>query len=92
MPLAMFFWWREKLPTAPQRILCWLALCFGAGGTLLLMVARKPLYRKRHFISWHSNNLPGNYWRIYFVSRVFVMGSVLLLLALGCLLQVEPLP
>ncbi len=91
MPMALV-WWREKLPTASQRILCWLAFLFGAGGTLLLMVARKPLYRQRHFISWNSSNLPGVYWRLYFVSRVFVMGSVLLLVTLGWLLQAESQP
>ena len=91
MPLALF-WWGAKLPTAPQRILCWLAFLFGAGGTLLLIVARKPLYRQRHFLSWKSSNLPDRYWRLFFVSRVFVIGSVLLLLALCWLLQAEPRP
>ena len=89
MPLALFYW-GAKLPTASQKILCWLAFLFGAGGTLLLLVARKPLYRQRYFVSWKASNLPDKYWRLFFVSRVFVIGSVLLLLALCWLLQEEP--
>ena len=93
--LVMPFWiakgqprlWR---PYSSPAILLWLAFGFGAAGTVMLIAARKPLYYKRHFSSWSSVHLSGTYWRLFFISRIFVIGSVLLLLFLGWMLQSEP--
>lgn len=89
MPLGLVYGYPQKPAFAAPCILCWLSFLFGFAGTVMLLIARKPLYRVRHFVSWRPSNLPEGYWRLFFVSRIFIAGSVLILLAAFVMLGME---
>ena len=87
MALVWPRYWRAYAPPSAWVLLLWLGFGFGVAGTVLLIVSRKPLYFKRHFQSWKAHHLTGIYWQMFFISRVLVIGSALLLLLLVILMQ-----
>ncbi len=67
--------------------LLWIALALGVTGVVLLFVARLPLYRQGKFFTFGSEDLPETHRRIYRIAYVFIILSVLLILALAAALR-----
>jgi hypothetical protein len=68
-----------KLQTADMRALYGFGLGAGVIGTVLLFVARLPLYKQRRFWTIGPMQLDRKHRRIYWLAYAFVVASLLLL-------------
>jgi hypothetical protein len=80
-------WFRPagRLPNAGETVLLGLALSFGLLGSILLVIARIPLYVRRHHHGFRPRELPENYRRLFWVAYVFILISAAMLLLLGAI-------
>jgi len=62
--------------------LLWAAVVLGAIGTVLLFLARLPLYRQRRFLTFGPKELDERHRRVYWWAYRFIGASVLLLVVL----------
>lgn len=58
------------------------ALILGGVGVVLLFLARLPLYRQHHFLTFGPGQLSGTHRRLYFAAYFFIVPCIFLLLAL----------
>jgi len=76
---AMILPLEAKLQTANLWTLYGLGLCAGVASVVMLLIARKPLYKERHFWTIGPKWLDRKHRRIYWLSYAFVAVSLLLL-------------
>ena len=62
-----------------DRSLLNVALCLGGTGSLLLFVARLPLYRQHRFFTFGPRSLTGIYRKLYYAAYWLIVPSVALL-------------
>jgi hypothetical protein len=67
--------------------LLWLSIAVGACGTVLLFLARLPLYRQRRFLVFGPRELDEKHRRLYWWAYRFIAASVLLMLLLLLILR-----
>lgn len=86
LPLGIYADWfrpRGRLANAGESVLLGLALSFGLLGSVLLVIARIPLYVRRHHHGFRPRELPENYRRLFWIAYVFIMIGSAMLLFLG---------
>ena len=86
LPLGIYADWFQPIgrrPNAGEHVLLGLAFAFGLLGSILLGVARIPLYVHRHHHGFRPRELPDNYRRLFWVAYVLIMISFAMLLFLG---------
>ncbi len=86
LPLALLGgWFATHLYNAKSTgdvTLLWFAIAVGACGTVLLFLARLPLYRQRRFLVFGPRDLDEKHRRLYWWAYRLIGASVLLLLLL----------
>lgn len=85
LPLAIRAGWLrpdEHLRIASDNVLQWLALVFGATGTIVLALVRYPLYVRRHHHGFRPRELPHQYRPTFWVSYVLITVGVGIVLTL----------
>jgi nitric oxide reductase large subunit len=80
--LVALFRARQGDPT-----LLWVALALAVTGVVLLFVARLPLYRQGKFFTFGSQSLPETHRRLYWIAYVFIILSLLVMLAVAAALS-----
>jgi len=70
------------LHVASDKVLQWLALAFGATGTIILALVRYPLYVRRHHHGFRPRELPHQYRPTFWVSYVLIAVGVGIVLTL----------
>ena len=65
-----------------DKTLLTIALILGGIGVVLLFFARWPLYRQRRFFVFGARELCGVHKRLYYAAYLFIVPSILLLLAM----------
>ena len=85
LPLGIFAGWfrpEHHFTNKGENMLLGLALAFGVLGTILLAVARYPLYVRRHHQGFRPRELPHNYRPLFWVSYVLILVGMAILLTL----------
>ena len=87
LPLGIHAGWfrpdhQLRIHNAGENTLLGLSLAFGILGTLLLAVARYPLYVRRHHQGFRPRELPHHYRPLFWVSYVLISVGVGILLTL----------
>jgi len=78
-PMLCMFLFGILFTAAQNRITFWIALFITILGTVLLFIARLPLYKKRIFFSLGPGRLPKTHRKIYFLSYCFIVLGIILL-------------
>src|SRR5258707_11947773 len=79
MPVAMLLPLLSRARSGGDFTLLYIAFTFGAVGTVLLALARMPLYRQRRFFTFGPRALDEAHKRLYWWAYRFIGVSVLLL-------------
>ena len=69
-----------RLESGEVAGLFYLALCLGVAGSILLFIARLPLYRQRKFWTFGPSQLDQQHRRFYWLSYAHLVPSICLFL------------
>jgi len=85
LPLGIHAGWFQSphhMNAAGEHVLLGLALMFGVLGTILLGVARIPIYFQKHHHSFRPRELPHHYRPIFWVAYVLIVVGLATLVTL----------
>jgi len=74
----------SKLRSGDVLAIFYAALGFSGIGTILLFLARLPLYRQRRFFTFGPRALDRHHRRVYWLAYIFVIASIGLLAIVWC--------
>ena len=91
LPVAILnsaiFPWILRAKNESDTTLFWVAIVLGCIGSLLLFIARLPLYRQGRFSQFGPRGLDAAHRRLYHWSWLFIFPSILLLCILLLILR-----